>query len=153
MKIITETRMLPYVFTPEEHLENSAEMARLFDQVSELEATHKQIKTSLKEEADALAASLGRVVRFVRDKRDFRKTPCRWIMDCPDLGRKTLRRDDTDADVEVLRMEDHEKQETLNLQPVNAELTLEPESDVIVVPALNGGEPGEIKRSRFGKQD
>lgn len=124
MKVITETRMLPYNFTAEEHLENSAEMARLYDQLSELEATHKQIKTSLKEEADALLANLGRIARFVRDKRDYRKTACRWIMDCPEVGRKTLRREDTDTDIEVTRMEEHEKQESLNLQPTTDDLPL-----------------------------
>jgi hypothetical protein len=124
-RTITETRMLPYIFTAEEHLENSAEMARLYDQLSELEATHKQIKTSLKEEADAVLANLGRVVRFVRDKRDHRKTECRWIFDCPAIGQKTLRRNDTDADVEVRRMEDHEKQESLNLVPTTEDLPLE----------------------------
>ena len=130
-RTITETRMLPYIFTAEEHLENSAEMARLYDQLSELEATHKQIKTSLKEEADALAANLGRVVRFVRDKRDYRKAECRWIFDCPTVGQKTLRRNDTDADVEVRRMEDFEKQETLNLQPTTEDLPL---TNVVMMP-------------------
>jgi len=122
MKTITETRMLPYIFTADEHLQNAAEMARLADQVSELASTHKQIKSSLKEELETLNASLQRMVRFVRDKRDFRKTECRWIMDCPAVGQKTLRRNDTDIDVEVRRMEEHEKQESLNLQPVTEEL-------------------------------
>jgi hypothetical protein len=124
MKTITETRMLPYIFTPEEHLENSAEMARLYDQLEELDATHRQIKASLKEELEALSANLGRVVRLVRDKRDYRKTECRWIFDCPAVGQKTLRRNDTDIDVEVRRMEEHEKQESLNLQPVTEDLPL-----------------------------
>ena len=124
-RTITETRMLRYNFTPDEHLANAAEMARLADKLSQIESDHKEIKAQLKSDKEAVLADMGRHVRLVRDKSDHRKIECRWIYDCPAVGQKTLRRNDTDTDVEVRRMEDHEKQESLNLQPVTEDLPLE----------------------------
>lgn len=123
-RTINETRMLRYNFTAEEHLKNCDEAARLYDELSELEASHKSIKASLKEQEETKTAELARLMRLTRDKYDHRKIECRWIYDCPAVGQKTLRRNDTDADVEVRRMEDFEKQESLNLQPVTEALPL-----------------------------
>lgn len=146
-RTITETRMLRYNFTPDEHLANSAEMARLYDNLSELEETHKSIKASLKEQEVAATSELSRIVRLVREKCDHRKTECRWIYDVPTVGQKTLRRNDTDADVETRRMEDFEKQESLNLVPVTEELPLM-EVTVGVVPRQEGqGNMLEFERS------
>lgn len=154
----TETRMLRYNFTPEEHLENTAEMARLYDQLEELDASHRQIKASLKEEAEALAANLGRHVRLVRDKCDHRKIECRWIYDAPANGQKTLRRNDTEVDVEVRKMEDYEKQESLNLVPTTEDLPLVDEEIMVdeeVMEAVNqyvGANAKPEKRTpKFGK--
>ena len=59
-KVITETRMLPYNFTELEQRSNANELARLCDRSTELEATHKEIKTQLKQEADGVAAQIAK---------------------------------------------------------------------------------------------
>lgn len=154
----TEKRMLRYNFTPDEHLANSAEMARLFGKLEEMEENHKSIKASLKEQEKTTAAELSRVVRLVRDKCDHRETECRWIYDAPAVGQKTLRRNDTDVDVEVRAMADHEKQESLNLQPRTEDLPLDaPPAEAVVLiiePAAAEAVSEEAPKSktRFGKR-
>lgn len=69
---MTETRMLRYNFTPEEHLAN-CELARLFDMQSEVDSRNKSIEAQLKEDEESAAAEVGRHVRFVRDMEDFEK--------------------------------------------------------------------------------
>jgi hypothetical protein len=112
-----ERRMLRYDFSVKEHEANCAEMARLLGERDEMEITHKQIKTGLKEQAEALEANLSRHGRFVRDKCDHRDTECRWMMNTPKVGEKTLVRTDTGELVEERRMEDWERQESLKLDP------------------------------------
>ena len=112
----TEKRMLRYNFTPEEHLANCDDLARLFDQQTELESSHRSIKAQLKEAEEEINARLGRHVRFVRDKYDHRPIECTWLLDNPSPGRKSLVRLDTNDTVEIRVMEDWEKQQTLNFR-------------------------------------
>lgn len=148
-RTINETRMLRYNFTAEEHLQNCDEAARLYDELSEMEASHRSIKASLKEQEKTKTSELARLMRLTRDKYDHRKIECRWIYDCPNVGQKTLRRNDTNADVEVRLMEDFEKQESLNLQPVTEALPLiavleSTSKGVADYIEKNGGLPSEV---------
>lgn len=117
--ISTERRMLRYNFTPDEHLANCAEMARLIDSASELEASHKQIKAQLKEDAESVTANIGRFCRYVRDKADHRETECRWELDKPGEGHKRLLRIDTGDTVEIRAMTDLDKQGALKFTDEN----------------------------------
>lgn len=146
--ISTERRMLRYNFTPDEHLANCAEMARLIDSASELEASHKQIKAQLKEDAESVTANIGRFCRYVRDKADHRETECHWVFDTPGVGQKTLTRDDSGDVVEVRAMTDYEKQGTLKFVDENQEvlpLADAPATVTVEVPALNGGGSGSTE--------
>jgi len=140
---MTEKRMLRYNFTPEEHLANCDEMARLFGEQGELEATQKSIKSQLKEDEETLNAKLGRHVRFVRDKYDHRPIDCKWLIDNPKPGQKSLVRLDTYDTVEIRAMDEWEKQQSLNLQPApeTAEASPVPASGAGEQAATPGAEP------------
>ena len=77
---------------------------------------NSQIKNSLKEQELAIEADLSRHGRYVRDKCDHREIECSWMMDFPLIGQKTLVRADNSRDVETRRMEDFEKQRSLDLR-------------------------------------
>ena len=141
--VTTERRMLRYNFTPEEHLANCAEMARLYDAASELEATHKQVKAKLKEDAENISASIQRVCRYVRDMCDHRETDCRWVLNDPKEGQKSCYRADTEVLVEVKGMESWEKQDTLKFEDKQEDLPMDPPlaTDAEVAAAVATAEP------------
>lgn len=113
MQDLTETRSLKHVFTAEDHLKNCDEMARLMDAQVQMELTHKEIKAGLKQEEEALSSNISKYVGFIRDKYEYRKTPCRWTWDMPHSGMKSLYRIDTWELVDVKGMEDYERQQLL----------------------------------------
>lgn len=141
--ISTERRMLRYNFTPDEHLANCAEMARLYDAASEMEANHKSIKAKLKEDEENTTAQIGRACRFVRDQHDFREIECKWEYNVPGEGQKSCIRLDTGITVEVRAMQEWEKQETLKFEEDKQE-GLPLETVEVEVPALNGGASGVV---------
>lgn len=116
MKLITETRSLKYQFTREEHEANSQEMARLLGAREEMEKTHKLVKSGLAEQEKQTDTDLARHGRYVRDKFDHRIIVCQWLLNNPTPGQKSLVRTDTNDTVEVRRMEDHERQESLKFE-------------------------------------
>ncbi len=129
MQDLTETRSLKHVFSAEDHLKNCDEMARLMDSQGAMEQTHKEIKAGLKQEEEALASNVGRYLGFVRDKYEYRKTPCKWFWDTPTPGIKTLYRIDTWESVDVRPMEDYERQQLLKFMEEN------PQSEPVAVQA------------------
>ncbi len=142
--ITTERRMLRYNFTPEEHLANCAEMARLYDAASEMEGTHKSIKAKLKEDEENVNAMLQRSCRLVRDQHDFRETDCRWVLNDPKEGQKSCYRADTEVLVEVKGMESWEKQDTLKFDDKQEDLPMDPPlaTDAEVAAAIQAGQAG-----------
>jgi hypothetical protein len=112
----TITEQLRYKFTPDEHLVNCEQLAAKLDHQSELEVDHKAIKTNLKEREDKVAAEIGKLTRQVRDKFELRDVQCRWDYGRPTGEQKTLIRLDTNEDVRVERMLDHERQEVLKFE-------------------------------------
>lgn len=109
----TETRMLKYTFTREEHLANAQEMARLLGESAEIETEHKQVKAALKEREESVTAKLAKYGRFVRDGCDHRAIECVWVMDTPAEGQKSLCRKDTMETVDIFRMTDEDRQRAL----------------------------------------
>lgn len=136
MQDLTETRSLKHVFSMEDHLKNCDEMARLMDAQSQMEITHKEIKSGLKQEEDTLASNIGKYVGFIRDKYEYRKTPCRWSWDTPHSGMKSLYRIDTWELVDVKGMEDYERQQVLKFMEENPPVNVPVEEDPPTVPVV-----------------
>lgn len=142
MQDLTETRSLKHVFTAEDHLKNCDEVARLMDAQVQMEMTHREIKAGLKQEEEALSSNISKYVGFIRDKYEYRKTPCRWTWDMPHSGMKSLYRIDTWELVDVKGMENYERQQLLKFMeqqqddpptdPVAEEVQSEVTPDVIV---------------------
>lgn len=141
MQDLTETRSLKHVFTAEDHLKNCDEMARLMDAQIQMELTHKEIKSGLKQEEESLSSNIGKYVGFIRDKYEYRKTPCRWTWDMPHSGMKSLYRIDTWELVDVKGMEDYERQQLLKFMEENPPMTVQVEDDPPSAPVLEEVQP------------
>ena len=112
----TTIEKLRYRFTPEEHLQNAQFLAEKLDQVSEMKADHDDVKADLKEQEKKVEAEIGRFTRLVRDQFEMRDVQCRWDFGRPSNNQKTLIRLDTNDDVRVEILLDHERQEMLKLE-------------------------------------
>ena len=112
----TTIEKLRYRFTPEEHLQNAQFLAEKLDQVSEMKADHDAVKADLKEQEKKVEAEIGRFTRLVRDQFEMRDVQCRWDFGRPSNNQKTLIRLDTNDDVRVEILLDHERQEMLKLE-------------------------------------
>lgn len=141
MQDLTETRSLKHVFTAEDHLKNCDEVARLMDAQVQMELTHKEIKAGLKQEEEALSSNISKYVGFIRDKYEYRKTPCRWTWDMPHSGMKSLYRIDTWELVDVKGMEDYERQQLLKFMEENPPMTVQVEDDPPSAPVLEEVQP------------
>lgn len=119
----TINEQLRYKFTPTEHLENCEQLAAKLDYQSELEVDNKAIKTNLKEREDKAAAEIGKLTRLVRDKFELRDIQCRWQFGHPSSDQKMLIRLDTNEEVRLERLLDHERQEMLKLEMPSHVLT------------------------------
>lgn len=114
----TETTIekLRYRFAADEHLKNAEHLATKLDEVTEMKKDNDAIKADLKEKEKRLESDIGKYTRLVRDMFEMRDVQCRWDYGRPGSEQKTLVRLDSQEDVRVERMLDHERQEELNLK-------------------------------------
>ncbi len=116
MRQETVTEQLRHNFSTSEKESNNEAFFAKYRYRSELEDTHKAIKSKLKEEMDSLESELGKLSRLCADGFDIRDVTCRWDFGRPSNTQKTLVRLDTNEDVKVMVMYDHERQEMLKFE-------------------------------------
>jgi hypothetical protein len=125
MRQVTETRSLKFHFTEDEKRANAMQMAKLVADRGELENQKKQVDADLKARIEAAGGEIIRYSRLVTNGYDYRQTECKWHMNFPHSGYKSLIRMDQmslfhhedSAIVEERRMEDWEMQQELKLDP------------------------------------
>lgn len=112
----TTIEKLRYRFTPEEHLKNAEHLAGKLHESGELKQNTDAIKADLAEQKKRLEAEIGRYARLVSDGFDMRDVQCRWDYGRPSGTQKTLVRLDTNEDVRMEMMLDHERQEVIKFE-------------------------------------
>lgn len=105
---------LKYQFCSEETAENAKLLARKNQQIVELELKKKQLASDIKAEAEALAADVAKLARWVNDEYDFRMVDCEVMLDSPTAGQKTAYRIDTGEVVKTEKMTTDELQQVLS---------------------------------------
>ena len=109
VKTTHETRLLKCMLTPDEIRVAGDTLARNLDELEVLDDKLKEIKADFKAQIEAKEAAAKVQRNLVRNKYDYRNTPCTMILDYTE-GTVVVTRDDTEAIVSDRKMSMEEKQ-------------------------------------------
>ena len=109
VKTTHEHRLLKCMLTEEEIRVAGDTLARNLDELEVLDDKLKEIKADFKAQIEAKEAAAKVQRNLVRNKYDYRNTPCTMILDYTE-GTVVVTRDDTEAIVSDRKMSMEEKQ-------------------------------------------
>ena len=111
------TRILRYTYTDPERLELGKALAQVHNELGQTNTDFDRVKAEFKSKISAHEAKIQDLSNKVSTGYDMRETKCRWNLDEPKKGKKTLVRLDTAKEeiVEVTEMTDADRQVDLPL--------------------------------------
>jgi len=109
VKTTHETRLLKCELTEEEVRVAAQELARNLDELEALDDKRKEVVADFKAQIEAKEAAAKVQRNLVRNKYDYRNTPCTMVLDYTTCT-VVVTRDDTGATVSERKMQAEEKQ-------------------------------------------
>lgn len=100
--------------TDEELLTHSKELAKVSQDKEAVERRKKEVADDFKAQVTKLEAEISILSRTIGNGYEYRDVECYWVYDWP-RGKKSLMRTDTSEIVQSTNIEEHEKQNRLNL--------------------------------------
>lgn len=109
------TEYLEYEFTDTEIAEMARQLARANRTKASLEQQKKEVDSQLKADIEVQNSAINKMSQGITVGREWRTIECLVILDTPEPGKKTIRRNDTGSDVKVIPMTDEDRQMVLDL--------------------------------------
>lgn len=125
------SRQLRVTYTDAARLELGRQLADVHQALAQTNSDLDSIKTDFKARITAHEAKITDLSTKVSNGWRMEEVKCVWTMDKPTKGEKTLKRLDTDEDVEVVEMTNADKQAELPLEAPKPEVGA---GGVVVVP-------------------
>lgn len=148
-----DTRQLPVALTEHELLDFGQQLARANVAALSAENVRKNTNAQLKADVDAKEAQVERLTNIVASREEVRAVKCRWTMNLPKPGKKSLIRLDTQAVVEMRDMVGDDMQPELD--PVVAEAEAQPHPEAREIEAKVVSRPLALPapgKSKAGKK-
>lgn len=111
---------LKCVLTQDERLAIGQTMAETLNEIGSLENDAKSMASDFKAKIDSRKATLNSEKNKLQAGYEYRETECELHYDTPTVGMKSLMRLDSGVRVEITKMTDEEKQQTLPLEEAAA---------------------------------
>ena len=108
-------RMLRVSYTNEEIMELGKQLAEAYGDSAQVAADLDRVKSDFKAKQSVLDEKIGQLSRGISTGYQMKNVMCKWEMDQPTGGKKTLRRLDSNEVVEVVDMTAADKQVELPL--------------------------------------